>query len=904
VSDQSNHQQVNNLGSSDNLKEEVCTGDNVTCHSQNTEILPRYISAIYDTSEKTVYCLTEENLQEFIEGTKQFQEPMEEFVQAIAERNTEVTNKVTQIGKASQTNGDTEAFNYNNQASEQKAEVAQQQIDVLQAENQQYESDIEVNKNSLANLKLGTTTENVTSAQTQSLYEGDKSRYEKNIITSQGCIKANNEEIEKYQAQVSYPDVKGYHEPVVKPENEVKPSPSLESAQTNLVNVLKPYSDGDSFKEFVFLVKGKIEDATTSKPIKIPQWAYLAKPVFDKLKDKYVSQALSNGSDGTFSFSKSASGSKAAENKTETKQTGGAFGSGSTSTVSNESSNSEFNYSEMKNAMIANGASFQLGDFSNQFGEDFNGSVASFKSITPENASFMDMDTSIDAKLLRYTSQLSTSGGFTADGKSVAFIQSATASLDIFDAKATAEGKYPTKNGVEIILQNGAEKISLGVFLLEVSIDLFGKAGAEAMISHHIEASQNKVTSKIIEKVPQAEEGEFLNTLLGTAEAGGKAGVFGGIEVGCSVTGKIKWSGCQFYDGFKYVVDINTLNQPEPTITKYLGSKKCIPSFQEAGQLEFSFAADAGGGACAAYHIGYDGTTGQFTFSVSAQVCFGVGWSGKFSGMVNANTIKDIIFFLYKQLQMTNFNVMQLIGAVIDLAAYQYMSQMMVLSVWLDKQLEDYCGNIFRISEEIQKGFDQVENIIASYSGDMENRVARMKAECKLAEKVVKMDQSLLTGYTPLAKGNLLYEFSNFDPIIFESHSSDISKAILLVLKTITNATEFLQVLISLVDTKQENTIPATEGAKKLVKNISLTTNSEIRDQYMRILAFTQAQYNQSTAELVKNDLLAAYQCLSWCAKVSVFVRDNSFDIKQLNNISASDKQSFAMRMQQPNLIL
>ncbi|MDC0535154.1 hypothetical protein OAO18_04995 [Francisellaceae bacterium] len=509
-----------------------------------------------------------------------------------------------------------------------------------------------------------------------------------------------------------------------------------------------------------------------------------------------------------------------------------------------------------------------------------------------------------EPSIKRYTSQLSTSGGFSADGKSVAFIQPATASLDIFDAKATAEGKYPTKNGVEIILQNGSEKISLGVFLLEISIDLFGKAGAEAMISHHVEASQNKVTSKIIEKVPQAKEGEFLNTLLGTAEAGGKAGVFGGIEVGCSVTGKIKWSGCQFYDGFKYVVDINTLNQPEPTITKYLGSKKCIPSFQEAGQLEFSFAADAGGGACAAYHIGYDGATGQFTFSVSAQVCFGVGWSGKFSGMVNANTIKDIIFFLYKQLQMTNFNVMQLIGAVIDLAAYQYMSQMMVLSVWLDEQLGGYYKSTEAIAKQIQSGFENVEILVSRYVPSLGERKARMEMEKQLAEKTVKMDQNLLINYTPQAKGHLLYHFSNFDPIIFESHSSDVSDAILCVLNSITNATEFLQVLISLVDTKQENTIPATEGAKQLVKNISLTTNSEIRDQYMRILAITQAQYQQSTAELMKNDLLAAYQCLSWCAKVSVFVRDNSFDIKQLNNISASDKQSFAIRMQQPSLII
>ena len=220
----------------------------------------------------------------------------------------------------------------------------------------------------------------------------------------------------------------------------------------------------------------------------------------------------------------------------------------------------------------------------------------------------------------------------------------------------------------------------------------------------------------------------------------------------------------------------------------------------------------------------------------------------------------------------------------------------------LGNEWDSFIKQADAVTTNIQNGFNKVEEMIATFSKTMAERVARMKSETVLATNIIS-NTTTVANATPRAKGYMLYQLSQFDPIIFEQHLPEVPQAILHILNSIDNATEFLQVLICIVDKDSSGTVPASQGAKQLVANLGIDDIVKVRAAYIRVLNITQSQIIQSTDTIKKNDLLAAYQSLLWDAEGTVFIKDNKFRIDHQYQISASNKPAFAARMKQPNLI-
>jgi hypothetical protein len=879
----------------DMTKERV-PGTPICQHQGDFTLASKYYGAVYDPAAKEVYFLSEQDLYDLNDACATYQQAVEDYANAIDKRNKEVFDKVDEIDQKVQ-NGDYDdqlpkTPEQNKIALEQQIQTSTDEKTDLEARRESYITGIQVQQ------KQG-----VSAYASQVEYQNALIAKQQALASCEARIQTLNTSISQSQQALQYSDVEGYHQAYVDPSNEVKECPDLNQARQNMVDLIKPHINTDDFKELINLSKPTLPKPALKKLGDYHPWNYLLKSAFDKLRNKgLVGIGFTQGEDGEYTFEKTTGQRKSSQSS---EITAIDLGDG-TASQSNTKSFKPLTFGELKNAILEKqGVSIEDGDYVEKYRESINASFTQLNNTIAKEDNIFNMDVSSEASILRYTSQASLYAGYDPKLKDAGFGEHITADLDVFNGSTVAKGLYPTDQGVEIILQSGSNKISLGVFLLDITIDLHGYAGASAMLSTDVVVSQEAVTDYIKQKIGNVSGDAKANLLNGSMSASGEAGTFAGVSAGCAVTGEIQWAKVTGFMGYKYVVDLDNINSENNIVTKYWGSSiDTNPTMQLLAKLTYSIEADVGAGFHGAYFVGYDKNKGQFTFAISAQICFGAGWKGSFACVIGADAIQQMIVFLYEQFKLTNFDINKLIGAVLQSEAYETISKLIVVAIWTGDAIDSFIKEGQVVMENIRLGFAGIEKYVANLVPDLGARIARMTSEVDLAEKINKADYEVINNATPLAKGHILYHLSQFDPIVFESHPEAVPQAILIILKSIENATDYLEVLTCMVDRQSSETIPATHGAKMLVKNVSLTTNSEIREQFIRVQQITTGQYYQSTDQNIKSNLLAAYQCLSWCAKVSVFVRDNRFDIHQLNNITEADKQAFAMRMQQPNLIL
>ncbi len=877
------------------MTKERIPGTPICWHQGNFTPASKYYGAVYDPAAKEVYFLSEQDLYDLKDACAEYQQAIEDYANAVTKRNKMVFDKVWEIDdkvndgfyddKLAKTpeQNKTDLEDKIRQSTDEKAS--------LEMRRESYITGIQVQQ------KQG-----VSAYTTQQEYQNALIAKQQALASCEARIQVLTSDIAQAQQVLQYSDVEGYHQAYVDPDNEVQACPDLDQARQKMVDLIKPHINNDDFKEVINLFKPTVPKPILKKLGDYHPWNYLLKSAFDKLRNKgLVGIGFTQGDDGEYTFKK-ATGQRKSSQKSESTEID--LGDGLVSQTKQKSFK-PLTMSEIKKAVFEKeGISIEDSDYVEKFRESVNSSFTQLNDTIAKEDNIFNMDVSAEAAMLRYASQASTYGGYDPKLRDMGFGEEIIADLDVFNGSTIATGSYPTDNGVEIILQCGADKISLGVFLLDITIDLHGYAGVSAMLSTDVVVSQEAVTDYIKQKTGHVGGDAKANLLNGSMSASGEAGTFAGISAGCAVTGEIKWAKVTGFNGYKYVVDLDNINTESNMVTQYWGSSiRSAPAMQLLAKLSYSIEADVGAGFHGAYFVGYDKNKGQFTFAISAQICFGAGWKGSFACVIGADAIQQMIIFLYEQLKLTNFDLNKLIGAVIQSEAYETLSKLIVVAVWTGKAMGSFIKEGEVVLENVRVGFGKVEKYVSNLIPDLGERVARLASIVDLAEKIQKMDAAIISNATPMAKGHMLYHLAQFDPIVFESHPNAVPEAILIILKSIENATEFLEVLTCMIDSQDTNTIAATEGAKMLVKHVSLTTNAEIREQYMRVQNITQAQYYRSTDQNIKNDLLAAYQCVSWCAKVSVFVLDNTFDIKQLTNITA-DKQTFAIRMQQPNLIL
>ncbi|MDC0535546.1 hypothetical protein OAO18_07025 [Francisellaceae bacterium] len=876
-------------------------------------VLPKYISSFYDPSAGEFYLLDENQLNQMLEAVEAFQKPIEDYEDAIIARNREISDQTWDItGDHAKSGSKQEAFE--NQSGEQRKLAYEQQIADLKAKQETAKEQLGYQQNGINYLNThgpdSTTDESgkvVITPEAQARYDSQMASYVSAAKGLEAQIQALQQGIDQASQFAETTGVGGYLEPQVYPDRETKDDTDLEQKRKELIGLLDPCVNTDDLKELLILNHPKYSGVSKSYFKKsVYPWQYLSKKAYESIREKLAGVAISIGGEDDYTFEKATGQRRSMLRTAKTSISTSDFG-GTTVSDSDTTSLRPLTFSELKRGMMAQGVEFEPDDYKYELHEKINGTLAELNHEFANGDNFMNMNASAEAAMLRYSAQASTYYGYDAKLRSVGFGENLTSDLDAFRGVAKANGHFPNNNGVEIILQNGNERISLGVFLLSIEMELMGYAGVSTLLSSNAIISQDAVTDYIKQKVGRVDPDAKANLIKGSMNASGGVGSFAGVEAGCALTGEIQWGKANSWNGYKYVIDLASINSDNPGVAKYVGSTASkLAGMKTLTKLTYTINADVGAGFHGAYYVGYDKNKGQFTFSLSAQMCFGAGWRGSFACVIGTEAIKEMLLFLYEQLLLTNFNVEQLLSTLMDKLAYQTLSQLIVVAIWTGEKLESLVKAGQVVSENIRSGFGKIEDMIATFSLTMSERLARMKAETELADHILASDHAIIEGSTPTAKGNLLYHLSCFDPILYEQQAPQVPEAMVAVLSSINNATEFLQVLTNMVDSQKPKSIPASQGAKQLITNNHKNINviEKIRAQYVRVLNITKAQILNSTNEPIKNDLLAAYQCLAWVAKNTVFIADNSFDVAQAYNLSNSDKQLFASRMQQPNLVL
>ena len=654
----------------------------------------RYVSAVYVTATNEIYLLEQDHLEDIKKAAQSLLKPAADYEEVLSNGYQQYYKKCRMLDAQINAQNIEKHYAFAQQTATQKKASYEQALAQVQAQLAQAQAQQQEQQQALTDLQQQGPIPHTSASGKTEITTASKEIFQQTLAQQTKALQGLAQQIQTYQTQIQqlqkqilHCAVAGYHQPLILNNAEFTANESLEQSRAAMVEAIKPYvNQEDNLVELMVLVDPKITVFDyKNKPF--TRWLYLSKSDFDQIKSKLDGAKLMNiEAERAYAFTDTNGQSAPTSNGADDSGINLSALSGASTQVTTGNPIDPVQFQLVRHVLNQQGAKITREDYQPEFALKFDEAMSTLQQGVAHGQPITKMNTSQQAKLLRYAALLSTRGpAYYPKSAAPADLSSppAPSQLDVFSGTATVSHTFPNEEGVEIILKNGNEKISLGVFLLSLDVKLFGYAGVSTLLSSHIEVSQNSVTKAITNIIGHAATGEKANLLNGLS-ASGEAGAFSGIQAGCALTGEIKWAKVHPFAGFKYVIDINDMNTEQPTVEKYWGVKHVTPpkNLQLLTKLSYTINADIGEGFKGAYYIGYDSNKGQFTFQLSAEVCFGAGWKGSFACVIGAEAIMEMIVFLYQQLKITNFNLEQLFGAVLDKEAYDLISKLIVAVVW------------------------------------------------------------------------------------------------------------------------------------------------------------------------------------------------------------------------------
>jgi hypothetical protein len=438
-------------------------------------------------------------------------------------------------------------------------------------------------------------------------------------------------------------------------------------------------------------------------------------------------------------------------------------------------------------------------------------------------------DVSYQAQLMRYACGTSISGSYAPLEHGFTYKADTDDKINLASGKLTTRAYYPTPTqGHEFAFTDGeGNRLDLGLFQAELKADLSGLAGASVQLSEtmHFTLLDDKTT------------------VLGENTEAEQAGFFAGAQIGCDISGALKWANPECL-----APPTDQSKQHEDNSAK--GDLK---------QADFALLAQLGGGATVAAGIGeeekfkvtYDSQLGIFYIIASIETVEGIGFSGRFCAKVEVETIEHFVVFLYHQIKNHNYNYT---GLFTDFA-YQAWVGITTIAVWAGKSIVEYCQN--GVSDAQQ------------WFGEFMRNEAQQARRQEILIKNLLANEDQVKFAPPETKGRWLYQLCQTPQLATKYWEYDIwnrQRAIHLILKYIQSHKEYLRALKNMVDTTRADigqplqSITAEQGQFMLwqAESSVMYIGDKVRDEAIAVLKerakqiYQTMQYRPSAYQFMK----------------------------------------------------
>ncbi|EKY3200084.1 ATPase [Cronobacter turicensis] len=401
------------------------------------------------------------------------------------------------------------------------------------------------------------------------------------------------------------------------------------------------------------------------------------------------------------------------------------------------------------------------------------------------------IDVSAGAQFMRFTANAGASGEWDAKDGKQSLKGEASAVLAIAQGYASATYFLPDRVGWPLVYApESADVLNMGMLRLYVETELTGFVGASAQIESQLQVTTIGAKQLLMGKgdkqntLPRFNErrvsGKKFHQKMESGDEGvtSSAELFGGAKAEAGLKGGVQWL------------------QPVAA-SKYQGKTedeaKAAAEYVDFCTIGSSIAGMAGLGAGATFYCTF--LNGKFCFKIAASLCCGLGAKGAFLCEVGYEKLADFGAWLVYQLYGLDYHFFELI---VEDAFIAY-SKICVMLLSDMKYL---------VSESLKKTETSFLTINAMFIDFQNSALDGINASTKRNNLANQLNENpnILLGYTPEAKGNLLYlltrhgiwdhmDINNRGDGIIPDIYHDRKKAIINILSSIQTQREWIKVM-------------------------------------------------------------------------------------------------------------
>ena len=438
--------------------------------------------------------------------------------------------------------------------------------------------------------------------------------------------------------------------------------------------------------------------------------------------------------------------------------------------------------------------------------------------------SFLDMQTTHEVKLMRYTAVANFDTGFNPIKQTLNAVGTAKVGFNLWNGSAGANFFYPGVYGKELSVDLLDQHFSFGLFRGKFGIKLYSEAGASVMLSSQIEIDTKPLTKTLINKVKkqtghEPQEGAQTNALIGKSQFSIDAGAFAGVTAGCELVGGIEWASPEGIDQ-QYVTPIENPSKASESLKKPEGKGK--PSFMTLAEVTLDGAASVGFGAKSSFELSYDPKTGNLVFGCMAQTVFEVGLKGCIKTTIGTKTIYEMIIFIYHQLKNMNFHIEQAIENFISQEAFDIVSKLIAVAVWAGEEIEEFISEFGKLEDKVSNWFvwfdeyamkmaSSFKAIVDEFSGKYATRIEDLAHNLLATPSYNKVKFS-----TPQTKGLWLYQLAKYNQVCHGVVSKEPFEAMVWILDHIQSFKDYQETMRYCVDINEKPVLPS-QGQQNLL---------------------------------------------------------------------------------------
>lgn len=494
------------------------------------------------------------------------------------------------------------------------------------------------------------------------------------------------------------------------------------------------------------------------------------------------------------------------------------------------------------------------------------------KSLVGQRELGANVDISGGAQFMRFVSNVGASAEFDPSKGNVALKGEAKATLTVASGMMNLTAYVPDRLGWSLSYTNSSgNTFDMGMLRLYLSPELNGFIGASVQVEGQLQVvtkdDQQLVAGQPGGRLPRFQErrtkgAAFYNQMKAEDEGLTLSGeAFAGVRAEGSLKGGVQWL---------------KPTQPADVNGSVAGLLKSSGEFTDFCSIGGSIAGMLGVGAGGKFFCTF--INGKFCFHVAASLCCGAGAKGGFICEVGTKTIVEFGAWLVYQLYRLDYGFFH----IVDRKAFETYSQYCVLEM----------GAIGRDIYEAYITFESGAEAVASDFGEFIERIADENIKALDASRRrnqlarnINSDSKKLLGYTPEAKGILLYlltRHGTWDHFDFDNRGKnwipdlyqERKEAVNWVLRSIQTQAEWRKVLCRMT----ADGISLAQGGNELVV---------VKQQEQHLVNFLQEGVNQDQ-ELykAKGELTAIYDRLKETVAWGYALAMNDTEYYDLNRVA------------------